>query len=531
MGNEKTDYDAIVIGAGFAGLYAVYRFTKQGLDILGLEGAPNLGGVWYHNRYPGARCDVESLDYCYYFSEDLYREWKWSERYASQPEILRYLNHVADRFDIRRHFLFSTWMTGAQWYPEEARYHVRTQTGKEFTCRFLIMATGSLSDARVPPFEGLDRFQGECVQTAHWPDREVKIQGRRIGIIGTGSSGVQTVPAIAPVAEHVYLFQRTAGFSVVAQNGPLPRQWEDICANVPEERASLLKIPTAMHRVRPARSAMQCTPAERQTLLEQAWARGGHGMIAVFTDQLTDKTANDVASEFVRSKIRSIVKDPVVAEKLCPYDHPMGSRRLIVDTDYYASFNRNNVTLVDIAADPIECLTENGIKTRSNHYEIDLLILALGFNAYKGAIEKANIRNEHGQSPTDHWGLGARTLLGLMTSGFPNLFIVAGPGSPATAGNLLPQIEFGVDWIADCIAYLDKHGKSTIEPEEEAEDKWTSYVNEVAKKLLLYEVKNYKVQVNEDGSRAVFPFFGGVDRYVEHARAVAAKEYEGFRIL
>jgi cation diffusion facilitator CzcD-associated flavoprotein CzcO len=527
----QRDYDVIVVGAGFGGLYGVHRFKQLGLSVLGFEGGGGVGGVWYHNRYPGARVDVESWDYCYYFSEELYRDWKWSEKYATQPELMRYLNHVADRFDIRRHFHFDTWVTGAQWDPETARYRVTTSTGMSVTCRFLVMATGQLSAARKPPFEGLDDFKGEWVQTSHWPDREVKLEGRRIAVIGTGSSGVQTTPEVAKLAQQVYVFQRSPNYSVPAWNGPMDNSlWESIREDVPGEREKLWLHPGCSHLKRGLRPAADFSPAERLELIEAAWKRGGHGMSSIFSDQAVNKETNDLIAEFVRNKIRSIVKDPVVAEKLCPQDHPIGTRRLCVDTGYYEAYNRPNVTLVDVRESAIARITPTGIQLENGaHYEVDLIIFALGFHAFKGAMDRAGIRNERGELPSDKWKRGPRTLLGITTEGFPNLFFPTGPGSPSVLANMAPQNEYHVDWIASCITHMDKHGYDSIEPTVEAQDRWTAHVAEVADRILRRQVQNYMVHVNEDGTRVFMPYIGGMDRFARQANEIAAKGYEGFR--
>jgi cation diffusion facilitator CzcD-associated flavoprotein CzcO len=529
MGIEQ-DYDAIVVGAGFGGLYAVHRLRKDGLSVLGLEGASGPGGVWFHNRYPGARVDVESIDYCYYFSPELYRDWRWSERYGAQPELLAYLNHVADRFDIRRHFLFENWVTSAQWQPELARYRVTTSTGFVATCRFLVMTTGQLSAARRPDFPGLDDFKGEWVQTSHWPEREVALEGRRIGVIGTGSSGVQTITAIAPLAKQLTVFQRSPNYSVPAWNAPLDdAKWSQIGSDVPGERAALLSNGGGQHRAPGVKPASAFSPEEQLAMLETAWAYGGHGMSSVFSDQRMNKESNDIVANFVRSKIRAIVKDPVAAEKLCSHDHPIGTRRLIIDTGYYEVYNRDNVTLVDVRAEPIERITASGIQTARGHYELDLIIFALGFHAFTGSLDRANIRNERGEQPTDRWKNGPRTLLGLMTAGFPNLFIVTGPGSPSVLANMALHNEYHADWIADCIAHMKQRGLETIEPTEEAQDEWWAHCGELADKLLRRQVKNYMVHVNADGSRIFIPYVGGLGTYVRAANSVAAEGYRGFR--
>ena len=532
MKTVATDYDVIVVGAGFGGLYGVYRFREDGLAVLGLEAAGGVGGVWYHNRYPGSRVDVDSFDYCYYFSPEVYRDWKWTERYATQPELLRYLNYVADRYHLKSHIKLNTRLTGAEWDPQTARYRLSTSAGDQFTCRFLVMATGNLSAARDPEFPGLRSFRGEWVQASRWPDRPVTLEGRRVGIIGTGSSGVQAAVSIAEKAEHLCVFQRSPNFAVPARNGPLNEElWNEIRARVPEVRAQLFKHPLASHLQVARIRASECTGEEVKALIEAAWARGGHHMNAIFRDQTTRQEANDLVAEFIRAKIRETVSDPVLAEKLCPYDHPLGARRLCVADGYFEIFNRANVTLVDINADPIERMTETGIQTSTSHYELDLIVFALGFHAFTGAIDDANIRNAEGQSPTDRWGRGPRTLLGLMTVGFPNFFMVTGPGSPSVTANMAVHNEYHIDWIADCITYLRDHGKSTIEPTLEGEASWTQHVVDVSRKLLRRGFRNYMVHVNEDdGSRLFIPYGAGMRRYGEHVRAIVEDGYRGFRL-
>jgi cation diffusion facilitator CzcD-associated flavoprotein CzcO len=529
--SRKTVYDVIVVGAGLGGLYAVKKFSQMGLSVLGLEQASGLGGVWFHNRYPGARVDVESLDYCYYFSPELYRDWQWTERYASQPELLAYLNHVADRFNLREKILFKTALTSAQWRPNTARYTVETSTGLTYTCRFLVMATGNLSAARAPDFPGLASFRGEWVQASHWPDRPVEIAGRRIAVIGTGSTGVQAIPVLAEQARHLTVFQRSPNFSVPARNGPLDTaKFQEAAADVPGRRRALLQTRAAISsNLGPSLPFAGYTPAERQDRLERQWALGGQGMNRVFADQGTDKTANDAVADFVRAKIRQIVKNPAIAERLCPYDHPIGSRRLCVDTDYYQTYNRGNVTLVDIDANPITRITATGIQTATTHHELDLIVFAIGFHAFRGALDHVQILNEQGETPTTNWHRGPRTLLGLMTSGFPNLFLLTGPGSPSVLANMVVMNEEHVNFCAGLIAHMQAHGYATVEPEPAAEAAWGETVAEAAAKLLRLGVKNYMVHVNaDDGSRVFMPYVGGLDRYTEICSAITENNYHGF---
>ena len=525
--NDHQSTDVVVVGAGFGGVYAMHKFRSDNLDVVGLEAASGVGGVWYHNRYPGARVDVDSLEYCYHFSEEIYREWRWTERYAAQPELLAYINHVADRLDIKRHFHFDTWMTSAQWRPDEAVWEISTSTGVALRARFLVMATGNLSAARDPDFPGLQDFKGEWVQASHWPERDVRWQGRRVGVIGTGSSGVQAITAIARQAERLTVFQRSPNFSVPARNGPLDEgRHAEVGADVGATRAALLTTGGGI-RVPPRNGpALGYSEAEREAILEAQWERGGQTILWTFEDQGIDQAANDVVANFARNRIRAVLDNPATADKLIPTDHPFGSRRLCIDTGYYEVFNQPNVELVDVREDPIIGFTETGIQTRDGHYELDVVVFALGFHAFTGALKNANIRNEHGHSPIDGWTRGPRTFLGLMTADFPNLFVVTGPGSPSVLSNMVLLNEFHIDWIAGCIGFMNRHGYRTVQPTVEAQDAWTSHVADVAKSLLRLGVKNYMVHVNEDdGSRVFMPYAGGLDAYVRASNAVADGGY------
>jgi cation diffusion facilitator CzcD-associated flavoprotein CzcO len=529
LGDHIGDYDIAVIGAGLGGVYAVHRFTALGLSVVGLEGASGVGGVWHHNRYPGARVDLDSLDYCYSFSEDVWRSWQWRERYASQPELLGYLNATADRLGVRRHFHFDAWLNGATWDPGRRRYHLTTADGRRLSCRFLVLTTGQLSAARRPGFPGLDRFRGRWVMTSHWPHDDIETAGKRIAVVGTGSSGVQTVSALAPEAEHLYVFQRTANYAVPAQNRPLDgTAQKQLGDRLPAERERLLTETAGGVRIsEPQHPMSHYRTAERDAMLVRQWETGGQGMNSLFLDQGRDPQVNDAVADFVRDRIRATVRDLAVAESLCP-TYPIGTRRLCLEIGYYDAFNRENVSLVDLRGDPIVEITETGIRTRDRHYEVDLLVFALGFDAFTGAIDAANIRNEHGITPTHRWRSGPRTLLGMMTSGFPNLFLPTGPGSPSVLGNLFLQNEYCIDWIADCIAYLDEKNYASIEAGEAGEAEWTAHVAQAAQGLLRLSVDNYMVHVSDDGSRTFIPYIGGVRRHVTRARDVAARDYAGF---
>jgi cation diffusion facilitator CzcD-associated flavoprotein CzcO len=528
-GGAPDAWDVVVVGAGFGGLYAVHHFASQGLSVLGLEGGGGVGGVWYHNRYPGARVDVDSFQYCFYFSPELYQDWQWSERYASQAELLSYLNHVADRFGIRERFRFNTWLKQAHWRPDLAKWELETSTGSCHATRFLVLATGNLSHARDPDFPGLAEFEGEWVQTSHWPQHEVAVAGKRIAVIGTGSSGVQAIPVLAETAAHLYVMQRTPNFVVPARNAAADKALHaQVAADVPAARAALFKSRGGATFQWDAVHSNELTQHERLQRIERQWQAGGQGMNFIFLDQSTSKDTNDLVAEFVRAKIRERVKNPVTAELLCPKDHAIGTRRLCLDTNYYETYNRENVTLVDVRNDPIERITRTGIQTRNNHYDVDLIVFALGFEAFRGAIEHIDIRNAEGRAPTDQWDRGPRTYLGLTIAGFPNLFMLTGPGSPSVLGNLALVNEFHVDFVAELIRYMDANAFAAVAAQPASQDEWTEHVADLAKPLLRNATPNYMVHVNADGSRYFIPYTGGFDRYIRTCEALAAKGYEGF---
>lgn len=531
----EEEFDVVVVGAGLGGIYAVHRFLSQGLKAVALEKADSIGGVWNYNRYPGARVDVDSTEYCYSFSPELYRDWQWSERYAKQGELLEYLNHTVDRFGLRPHIRVNTPLVSALWQADDQRYHLETGDGARIATRFLVMATGNLSEPRDIVIPGISDFKGEVLMTSRWPRQPPDLKGKRVGLIGTGSSGVQTTTVLAHEADHLYVFQRTAHWVVPAQNGPI--DFETYQANCEDPGRILAAFKGSQlfgadgqgSPIGAPRPAMEYSPEEQRDRLERQWNIGGQRFHVVFADQTTNKAANEVVSDFVRSKIRQIVRDPVVAERLCP-QFPIGTRRLIQADGYYECYNRDNVTLVDILEDPVDRVTETGIRTRDRHYELDAIVLALGFKAFTGEIARIDIRNEKGDGPLDTWDRGPRTLFGLMTAGFPNFFMLTGPGSPAVLANLFTQNEYHVDWVADCIGYMDEHGYGTIEPEIEAQDLWTARVGEVAQRLLRLQGNDYMVQRNSDGTRTFIPWSGGVEAYAAALEGSTAAGYEGFRL-
>jgi cation diffusion facilitator CzcD-associated flavoprotein CzcO/acetyl esterase/lipase len=531
------ELDAVVVGAGFAGLYALHRLRGLGLRVRVFEQGDGVGGTWYWNRYPGARCDIESLDYSYSFSEELEQEWEWSERYPTGPEILRYLNHVADRFDLRRDIQLNTRLERAEYDEAAERWLLSTAGGERFSARYCVMASGCLTSVNRPEFDGLDDFKGEWHHSARWPHDGVELAGRRIGVIGTGSTGIQLIPQLAKHAGRLHVFQRTANFSMPARNRPLdPDVQRRAKAGYRERRRlareSLSGVPRSHPDAIPQRSALDATPAEREQIFERGWAEGGiGGVLLAFNDINVNPEANAAAAEFVRSKIRQIVDDPETAERLCPTTHPIGTKRICVDIDYYETYNRDNVTLVDVGADPIERITPTGIKTRDAHYELDLIVFATGFDAITGALLEIDIRGRAGQTLRTKWSEGPRTYLGLTLAGFPNMFLITGPGSPSVLSNMVCSIEQHIDWIADCIGHLRERGLGTIEATAEAESGWVAHVAEVAEATLFPRANSWYIGANIPGKPRVFmPYLGGVGAYRSHCDAVAANGYEGFAL-
>lgn len=522
--------DIVVVGAGFGGIYAVHKLRQEGWSVIGLEGAPGVGGTWYHNGYPGSRVDTDSVDfYSYMFSREIYEGWQWKERYASQPELMEHLNWVTDKLDVRKEFRFNTWLRSAIWNPEEQRWKLRTDTGLEISCRFLLMCTGNLSEPKPIPFPGLETFKGEWVQSNRWPHREISYKGKRVAIVGTGSSGVQAVPVVAEDADQLFVFQRTPHYAVPAQNGPSDvEKQRDIASNLEAVKESMFARPTLPAGQEGRRKASDYTPEQQRERMEQQWAFGGHGMAYVFEDIGTNYDANAIASEFVREKIRAQVQDPAVADKLMP-TYPIGSRRLILEIGFYDAFNRDNVSLIDMRDDPIECFTPEGIKTRSGtHYEVDCILFAMGFQPFLGAMNTAGVVNDKGVTPRDVWSRGPHTLFGLMTPGFPNLFHPTNAGSPSVLGPLILENEFHVDWIADCIAQMRDQDLGSVEATDEGAKVWGAKSAALAENMIRRQVDNYMVHVNaDDGARVFQPWPAGMATYVPEVRSMTANGYEG----
>jgi cation diffusion facilitator CzcD-associated flavoprotein CzcO len=526
--------DALIIGAGFAGLYQLLCLRDRlGLKVQVLEAGDGVGGTWYWNRYPGARCDSESHCYCYTFSKELFEEWEWSERYPEQPEIVRYLNHVADRFDLRRDIRFGTRVVGARYDEAGNRWTVTTEAGETLAARFLITAVGCLSAANVPNIPGLEDFAGAWYHTGQWPHEGVDFAGKRVGLVGTGSTGIQATPVIAETAAHLTVFQRTANYSVPAHNAPLTPEFKRwMKANHAEIRHVTRANTNGQPFFIEDRSVWDVTPEQRRALYEAAWAKGGLQFRAAFRDLLFDKEANDTAAEFLKGKIREIVRDPATAAVLADIDHPYAAKRPPIDTGYFETFNRDNVSLVDVRAAPIERITPAGLRTAHAEYPLDIIVFATGFDAMTGPLLRMDIRGRAGLPLREAWAAGPRTYLGLQVVGFPNLFTITGPGSPSVLTNMPVAIEQHVEWITDCIAHLRAKGLATLEPTEDAVEDWVAQVNAAADATLLPQASSsWYLGANVPGKPRVFmPYAGGMARYRAICDDIAAKGYQGFAV-
>ncbi|RAI60507.1 flavin-containing monooxygenase [Roseicella frigidaeris] len=529
------DFDAIIVGAGFSGMYQLHLLRDRlGLKARVLEQGGGVGGTWYWNRYPGARCDSESHSYCFTFSEALYKEWEWSERYPGQAEIMRYMNWVADRLDLKRDIAFDTRVTACRYDAAANLWEVETATGERLTATWLITAVGCLSTANVPKIPGLESFGGRWYHTGQWPHEGVDFTGARVGQIGTGSTGIQAVPVIAAEAKHLTVFQRTANYSVPARNGPLAAEFKAWAReNWQAIRETTQSTPNGHPFIIADRSAWDVTEAERQAIYEAAWEKGGLQFRAAFRDLLMDKAANDTAAAFLKAKIREIVQDPETAAKLADIDHPYAAKRPPIDTHYFETFNRDNVTLVDVRANPIERITPEGIRLRDGtEHALDIIVFATGFDAMTGPLLRLNITGRDGLPLAEAWAAGPRTYLGLQVDGFPNLFTITGPGSPSVLCNMPVCIEQHAEWIADCIAHLRGNGIARMEPEPAAVERWVAHVNEAAHATLLPQAgHSWYLGANVPGKPRVFmPYAGGMARYRGICADVAAKGYEGFRL-
>ncbi|OBG88471.1 steroid monooxygenase [Mycobacterium sp. E3298] len=525
------DVDVVVVGAGIAGLYLAYRLSRAGYRFRVFEAGDDLGGTWYWNRYPGARVDVPSVDYMYSFDPDWHRDWRWSEKYATQPEILRYLNHVADKHDLRRHLTFSTRVQRAGWDDDVSLWRVGTDRGDELTSRFVVMATGCLSLPKQAEVRGLERFAGEIYFTSAWPHEPVDFTGKRVAVIGTGSSGVQSIPVIAQEAAQLVVFQRTPNFSIPAHNGPVPPSKIAQLTNEAEYRAAAKLSFGGIPMERDVTPTFGVSEAERQRRYERAWADGLlFEAINVFADVLSNPAANHEYAEFFRDKIRSIVDDPDTAAELCPTDHPLATKRPCLDTNYYATYNLPHVRLVNVRKHPIREITATGIDTTDESFAFDAIVFATGFDAVTGAITAVDIRGRNGLALKGKWADGPRTYLGLTTAGFPNLFFITGPGSPSVLTNMVVSIEQHADWVLDCLGHLSADGFEVIEPTELAEAGWTQHVNDCADITLYPQANSWYMGANVPGKSRVFlPYCAGFDFYRAGCDEVVARDYLGYR--
>ena len=527
---EANTYDAIIVGAGFAGLYLLHTLRARGMRVRVIEAAAGVGGTWYWNRYPGARCDVVSVDYSFSFSEEIQQQWIWTEKYAAQPEILRYLEFVADKLDLRRDIQFGT-RAEAMIYDQTARrWSVSTSAGDRYTARFCIMATGCLSIPKDPDIPGLDQFAGPVYFTSRWPHEEIDFAGQTVGLIGTGSSGIQVAPEIAGRAERLLVFQRTPSFTLPARNADLPEGFlETVKSTYADRRAQARRHPAGHLRPLTKRATFGYSDAERCEAFEGAWQRGGLEIFGVFGDLLVDETANAEVARLIHQKIDDAVADPVTAAALKPQGAPLGGRRICLDTAYYATFNRQNVTLVDVLSDPIESVVADGVKTRDGHYRLDALVLATGFDAMTGALLKIDIRGRGGVELRQKWSGGPVSYLGIAVEGFPNLFTITGPGSPSVLTNVVAAIEQHVEWLANLIEHMDRQGLETAEADAAAEQAWVRHVYDLAAPTLMMNANSWYLGANVPGKPRVFmPYVGGLDTYRDQAESIAQDGYPGF---
>ena len=527
-------YDAIVVGAGVGGLYVLHKLRALGLRVRVFEAGGDVGGTWYWNRYPGCRCDVDSMEYSYSFDDTLQQEWKWPERYGTQGEILKYVNHVADRFDLRKDIQFNTRIKAAVYDTATGQWTLTTDKGETATAPFCVMATGNLSTPRVPDFKGVESFKGKWYHTGLWPHEGVDFTGKRVAVIGTGSSGIQMIPIIAQQAKHLHVFQRTANFSLPAVNGPLdPTEEAQHKSEYTDRRRAAYDTPFGIAGYPPpTQSALEVSEDERNQTYESKWQRGGSiSYLYSYTDLLTNKAANDTASEFVRNKIRAIVKDQATAELLAPNDHPIGTKRLVLDTNYYETYNRDNVILVNSRAAPIQEITPTGLRTTDAAYEFDAIVFATGFDAMTGALAEIDVHTTAGANLREKWRGGPRTYLGLMVADFPNLFLITGPGSPGVKSQMILAVEQHTDWIIDCLTHMRSRGLHRIQADTDAETKWVEHVNEVADSTLYPLANSWYVGANVPGKPRVFmPYVAGVHTYKKRCDAIAANGYEGFTL-
>jgi len=533
---KSADVDAVVVGAGFSGMYMVHKLRDQlGLTVKGYERADNVGGTWYWNRYPGARCDSESYIYCYSFNKEMLQEWEWSGKYPEQPEILKYLNYAADRLDVRRSFQFNTSVVAARFLDADNLWEIETDRGEKVLARYFITAIGCLSTGQVPKIKGLDSFKGQWYHTGGWPHEGVDFSGKRVGVIGTGSSGVQSIPVIAQQAGHLTVFQRTPQFAVPARHGTVDRAYlEKVKANYDSIWEKARSSYAGYTHDRGTTSALALSDEEREARFEAGWQQGGFQFLSLFSDTSLDRRANDTAAEFIRRKIRQTVNNPETAEKLLPTDHPLGSKRSLIDTDYFETYNRDNVQLVDSGETPIQRITATGLDTTDRSFDFDVIIYSTGFDAFTGAFDKIDIRGAGGVKLKDKWKNGIRAFLGMQSHGFPNFFTLVGPNNGASFCNIPRCIEQNVDWVTDLLRTMRDKGLTRVEATRDAEDAWTAHVIELGQKMLFTKVDSWFMGINSNvegkQTRTFLLYSGGAPMYREKCDEVAARDYEGIAL-
>ena len=547
MTDKKNKYDLIIIGAGFAGMYSLYKAKLANMNAIVIERASGVGGTWYWNRYPGARCDVESMQYSYQFSKELQDEWEWKEKYATQPEILKYANHVADRFNLKKNIQFNTEVKSAKYKEEDNYWEITDNKNKAIIATYCIMATGCLSTINKPNFKNINKFSGPIYHTGEWPHNRVDLNDKKVGIIGTGSSAIQTIPEIIKKVKHLYVFQRTPHYTVPARNSLLkylrkninnnsrkPLGYdndiyvEEVKAHYSEFRIKAQNSVAAMALPINEESALEVSEERRKTIYEDRWEKGGVPFIAAFQDLTIDREANETAAEFVRDKIKHLVKDPKTAKTLTP-NYPIGCKRLAVDSNYYETFNEPNISLINLNTEPLEEFVSNGLSTRKNLYDLDAIILATGFDAMTGTLFNIDIQGKNNIKLKDKWEEGPKTYLGLTAEGFPNLFTVSGPGSPSVLTNMIVSIEQHVNWIFNCFDFMKKNKKSSIEASSKAEQEWVQHNQNVSIDHVRSSCSSWYIGANIKGKARIFmPYVGGYAKYVEKCDEVSQNNYEGF---
>lgn len=530
---RNLETDVVIVGAGWAGMYALHKIRALGLNAIVLEAGADVGGTWYWNRYPGARCDVESLHYSYSFDDELQQEWNWTERYASQPELLAYARHVAERYNLRKDIRFGVRVAAADFDEQESRWTLTTSEGATYTARYCIMATGVLSAPKTPDIEGLDVFGGTVLNTFDWPEGHSNFSGQRVAVIGTGSSGIQAIPEIAKTAQELFVLQRTPSYSLPARNRPLtPEETEAVKADYATLRDAARNSLDGLALQNTGKSALEVDAEERERVFSQVYEEGSPFKFqGIFVDQMTNIEANATAAEFAARKIAERVQDPETAAALTPSGYPIATRRLCLDTGYYEAYNRPNVTLVNLLDDPLERVSEAALHTTTQSYEVDTIVLATGFDAITGALTTIDVRGVGGVLLREKWQRKISSYLGLMVHGFPNLFTVTGPLSPSVLSNMMVSIEHHVEWIARCIGFLDEQQHDRIEPTAEAEEDWGRHVNEVADFTLFPMANSWYLGANVPGkSRQILPYVGGVGNYRKLTNEIAEDGYRGFAL-